>query len=571
MLLELNISNFILIQRLRIEFGMGLNVLSGETGAGKSMIIDALNLLLGERQRGDYLREPEHKASIEAVFSLEDNAAARNLLLERGLLEAEEQIAVLNRELQPNGRSGARINGYNVTNSLLKQLRPLLVDLQGQEDRFRLLNPVVYRHYLDRFIPAAEDLLNPVAEAWEQLQLGRQRWEELQQYSQAREQQLEQLQAVIAELQEARLQPEEEAELLRLQQRVTHAAQLLKSGEAILGELYRDPVQPSAYDRIFQALKMLRRLPEEKVLTDLLDPLESCYYQLEAMAVKLQTWCEQLDILPDRADQIDERLYQLRYLQKRYQRDIPQLIEHLNESQQKYEQLLHLEASSERLEAEIIALTTDYAAKAEALSAARRQAAHLLEAQLSEEMHRLNLPDAVIQVALTSRPVGSREGWDEVELQFSANPGETAVPLERAASGGEISRFILALKTALAEEYRIPTLIFDEIDMGVGGSTLHAMAQKIKQLAQQHQLIVITHSPQLASFADQHYLIHKERHESRNSVNLLLLDQEQRLMELARMQEGDDYSPLALEHARAMITRAENTSDPEPPGSDQDK
>lgn len=556
MLLEMSISNFILIEEMRIEFGPALNVLSGETGAGKSMIIDALNLMLGERLKSEYLRDPQQRARIEAVFALDGNEEALALLEERGLLAEGESEAILSREINPNGRSSARINGQSVTAGVLRELGLLLIDLQGQEERLRLFNPPIYRRHLDRFVPEAEELKKRVAGAWEQLAASRRQWEELQTDARRRTQLLDSLATDIAELEAAELKPNEEQELVEYQQRASNAAQLEEGCDAVLTAIYRAPSGSSAYDHIYQALLMLRRFSAESQLAAMIAPLEECYYKLEEVAQRLQHFRSQLNFEPERQEQVEERLYELRRLQKKYQLDIPALIEHLAQLQRERERWLRLNEDGAELEARIALQQAEYDESAARLSAARRQATVTLTGQVGEELRLLNMPDAVFRVEVSPTASPGREGVDEVEFLFSANPGEAVAPLNKVASGGEISRFILALKAALADEYRIPTLIFDEIDMGIGGSSLYALARKIQELAGQHQLIIITHSPQLASFADHHYLIEKERQGGRNSVRLQSLNEEQRLRELARMQEGDDYSPLALEHAKEMIDRA---------------
>ncbi|MDO4540426.1 MAG: DNA repair protein RecN [Syntrophomonadaceae bacterium] len=556
MLLEMSINNFILIEEMRIEFGDGVNVLSGETGAGKSMIIDALNLMLGERLKNEYLRDPQQRARIEAVFDLTANEEALLLMKERGLGTEGESEAILCREIHPNGRSSARVNGQAVTAGVLKELGLLLIDLQGQDDRHYLFNPAVYRRHLDRFVPQAENLRKSVAQAFDELNHARRRWEELQADTRQREEMLHSLNRDIAELKAAALRPGEEEELADWQRRAQNAAELEAGCDEVIRAIYRDQLGNSAYDYVYRALLALRRLSSEPLMEALVEPLQDCYYQLEEVAQRVQSFRAQLDFEPERLEQATERLYELRHLKKKYQRDIPALLEHLAAMEQRRDQLVNLDAAGQILLADIAERERAYAAAAEALRAARLPAAELLRQQVDEELRLLNMPDAEFNICLVPQASPGREGLDEVEFMFSANPGELPAPLSKVASGGEISRFLLALKTVLAEEYRIPTLIFDEIDMGIGGATMNALARKIKELSRRHQLIIITHSPQLASFADHHYLIAKERQGERNSVRVQCLNEEERLRELARMQEGDDYSSLALEHAREMIAKS---------------
>lgn len=556
MLQEIYISNFVLIDELRIEFTDGLNVLSGETGAGKSIIIDALGLIMGERVRNDWIRDSSRKAIAEAVFILPANSEALLFLIETGLLEEGEDQLIMSREILPSGRSSARINGRNVTAGALRELATLLLDMHLQHEHLSILKNEKYLEYLDSFAEGTEELLAKVEKVFLQLKEKQEQLRTIEDSQQDKLQKMEFLAYQIKEIDSAGLRQGEEEELNASRTRIRNAAQLLEGTDQILHLLYSNEAGRNAYDLVARSLDTVNNLKAEEFFAGLSKELEGIYYTLEDMAMKLASFRDSLDFQPNQLEELEDRLYQISRLKKKYGSSIREILDYLAEARSELEKLSRQQVSKEELEALIIEIQQSYREKAGELSRLRHQAAELLQERVNSELLQLNLPHVKFAVGLETREEPSRTGMDVVDFLFSPNPGEPLKPLSRIASGGELSRFVLALKTVLARVYRVPTLIFDEIDVGVGGNALNAMARKLSQLAESHQVILVTHSAPVASFADTHYLIEKQVENGSTFTRVRELDEKGQEQEIARMLAGDNFSPLTLEHAREMLRQA---------------
>jgi len=558
MLQEIYIKNFVLIDELRLEFCSGFNVLTGETGAGKSIIIDALGLVMGDRISSDLVRNPSQRAIAQAVFFLDEDQTARRSLMEAGLIDETDDSVIITREISPQGRSTARINGKNVTVSVLRDLAARLLDLHLQHDHLTLLRPELYTGYIDSFIDQGPVLLKNLEQAyrvWMDLQ-GRLR--ELGEQEQNRLQMLDFLSYQIKEIEQADLQPGEEDEHLSLRERVRNSGKLAEGTSQMLKLLNEGEQQASALDQIASALDVVHSLHQDPFFAALLAPLEEAYYTVQDLAERLGGFRESLDFEPGLLDRLEERLHRIERLKARYGKDVQEVLEYLAKSREEYDRLENSQEEKQKIEQELLKAQGEYEHRAGLLSTARTEAAAVLQEQVNRELKELNLPHTQFQVQIGRRSHPAATGWDQFEFLFCANPGEEMRPLARVASGGELSRVVLALKKALAAVYKLPTLIFDEIDVGVGGTSLAAMARKLGELAGRHQVILVTHSPQVAAYAGRHFLIEKRQEQNSTLVRVQLLDREGRIHELARMLGGEDYSQLTLQHAREMLTASEN-------------
>jgi DNA repair protein RecN (Recombination protein N) len=555
MLQEIYISNFVLIDELRMEFSAGLNVLSGETGAGKSIIIDALGLLLGERIKHDYIRDQDRKAVAEAVFEVRNNNDVHIFLLEQGLVDDDEIIEtiVLSREIHPSGKTAARINGRNVTVAALKTLSTYLVDMHLQNDRQNILRPVNYLGYVDGFAQDTEDLLQNIARLYSLLSTRRRQLEELKMNQQNRVQRLDFLTYQIREIEESELRESEEEELKELRDRIKNAGKLLEGSSTILELLYSSEKAKSAYDQVSAALDVTHDLKSDSFFADMVEPLENIYYSLQDLSGRISAFKDKLEFEPGQLEEIEDRLYRINKLKKKYGENIKDILAYLENARADREALDQSDELQAEIEQEILSLDAHYMQLAAELSRKRKQAALLLEEKVHSELQGLKMPDIKFQVAVKEKNNPGLKGMDEIDFLFSPNPGEEMRPVTRIASGGEISRFIIALKKALADVYHIPTLVFDEIDVGLGGSALNAVARKIAELSRAHQLILVTHSPQVASYADQNFIIDKYVKDDRTFTRVKCLDAEDKVREIARMLDGEQYSDLTMEHAREMI------------------
>lgn len=555
MLQEIYIHNFILIDELRLDFIQGMNVLSGETGAGKSMIMDALSLLMGERVRSDYLRDESRKAVIEAVFDLDGNQNACYFLDEQGLmLEDEDGIVVVTREIFPNGKTVARINNRIVTAAMLKSLSEYIIDINGQSDRLSVLQTSMYLDYLDSFIRGQESIIQELAVSFGQWMEARRELKNLQENRQERLQRLDLLSYQIEEIERANLQVGEDQELEELRERIKNAQQLMEGSIKILNLLYNGSESAAAYDLLYNAISVTQDLKDEPFFTRLVEPLENIYYQIEDLAEQVSRFRERLDFEPGLLEQTEDRIYEIGRLKKKYGSSIPEIYEYLEKARVECSALDSSDERENKLLEQVQALKERYESLAMELHDCRLEAARVFETRVESELLDLNMPHIQFQVKLSEKEPGPR-GTDAVDLLFSPNPGEEMRPLAKTASGGEISRFVLAVKKALADVYEVPTLVFDEIDTGLGGAALNAMAKKIAELSQKHQTIVITHSPQLSSYAERHFQVEKYVEDGRTFTRVKLLSEGERVEELARMLDGEHFSELTLEHAREMLDK----------------
>lgn len=556
MLQEIYISNFVLIDELRIEFHAGLNVLSGETGAGKSIIIDALGLIMGERVKNDWIRDNSRKAIAEAVFILPPGSEALLFLMDNTLIEEDEDTLIISREIYPSGRSAARINGRNVTAGVLKELAALLLDMHLQHEHLSILKSEKYMDYLDSFADDAEELLAEVETIFKQL---REKQDELKAIELGQQDKLERMELLdyqIKELEGANLREGEEEELDSLQTRIKNAARLLEGTDRVLNLLYSNDAGRNAYDLISSARDTINNLKSEEFFAELGITLDEIYYSLQDIALKLASFRETLDFQPKQLEELEDRLYQISRLKKKYGNSISDVLNFLVTARSEFEKLGRQQESREELQGYIMELQRAYQLKAIELSKVRAQVAKIMEDRVHNELIQLNMPHVRFVVSLQTREVPGPKGTDQIDFLFSPNPGEPPGSLARIASGGELSRFVLALKTVLARVYKVPTMIFDEIDVGVGGSALTAMARKLSQMATSHQVILVTHSAQVASFADAHYLVQKQVENETTFTLVKVLDEKGREQEIARMLSGDNFSPLTLEHAREMLNQA---------------
>lgn len=563
MLQEIYISNFVLIDELRMEFSTGLNVLSGETGAGKSIIIDALGLLMGERIKNDYIRDQNRKAVAEAVFDVSNNTDARKFLLEQGLIDEDEDIdnIVLSREIHPHGKTAVRINGRNVTVANLKILSTYLVDMHLQNDRQNILRPANYLGYVDSFAGDIEDLLQNVAHLYSLLSIKRKQLEDLRINQQNRAQRMDFLTYQIKEIEESKLREGEEEELKGLRDRIKNAVKLVEGSSRIFELLYSSEKTNSAYDQVSCALDVTVDLKSDSFFTDLVEPLENIYYALQDLSGRISAFKDRLEFEPGQLEEIEDRLYLISKLKNKYGENTKDILTYLETARAERVDLDQNDERQDEIQKEIEQLDSQYMQCATELSRKRKLAARLLEEEVHDELLDLNMPDINFKVAVNGKSNPNSRGMDEIEFLFSPNPGEEMKPVTRIASGGEISRFILALKKALADVYHIPTLIFDEIDVGLGGTALNSVARKLAELSCSHQLIMVTHSAQVASYATQSFFIEKYVEDNRTFTRVKRLDADAKVREIARMLDGEHYSALTLEHARQMIAMA-NVSKP---------
>ncbi|MDD4170661.1 MAG: DNA repair protein RecN [Syntrophomonas sp.] len=558
MLQEIYINNFVLIDELRMQFSTGINILSGETGAGKSIIIDALGLLMGDRINNDLIRDESRQAIVEGVFDVSNNTDARIFLSEQGLAANEDDMdtIILSREINPGGKSTGRINGRNVTISTLKTLSTYLVDMHLQNDRQNILRPVNYIGYVDSFTEESGELLEQLAALFSLFMAKKKQLEDSRLHRQNRMQRLDFLDYQIKEIEGSGLSEGEEEEMLQLRERIKNAGKLLEGSSRIMEQLYNSEQSASACDQIAAALDVATDLKSDQFFAGLTEPLENAYYSLQDLSSAISEFRGELEFEPGHLEEVENRLYLIKKLKSKYGDKITDILDYLEHARSERKELQETEERQNEIQIEIEKLQSQYMCLAAEISRKRNLAALLLQQKVQAELLELNMPNINFEVALERKSVPGINGMDDIKFLFSPNPGEEMKPVTRIASGGEISRFILALKTALADVYRIPTLIFDEIDVGLGGSALNSVARKLAELSRSHQLILVTHSPQVASYGVSNFLIEKYVDADKTYTRVKSLNDDEKVIEIARMLDGENYSPLTVEHAREMIAMA---------------
>jgi DNA repair protein RecN (Recombination protein N) len=549
MLRALHIENLAIIDRLEVAFEAGFNALTGETGAGKSILIDALNLALGERADISLIRAGAEKLRVNAVFEVPNDPELHALLGELGV-EPEDGLLYLSREVHTSGRSIARINGQPVPVSALKALGERLIDMHGQHEHQSLLKPSSHLEFLDRWLgePALK-LRQQVRETVSALRQTERELQEIVAREREREQMLDLYRFQVDEIRAANLQVGEDEQLETEARRLVYAEKLValagNAYDALMGE-------HGAYD---QAASASRNLTEIARIDPSVSPwgemLESALVQLEEVAHNLRAYAESIEYDPARLEAVIERQELIKRLKRKYGDTIEAVLQYADEAAAK----LHaLETQTERraeLEAELARLQESAHALCEQLSALRRDGAQRFANAVQTVLRTLAMERAQFTVEVRPKPMDAT-GADSVEFLFSANPGEPPRPLSKIASGGEMSRVMLALKTVLADAAPVPTLVFDEIDAGIGGRTAHAVGEQIAQLAQHCQILCITHLPQIACRANHHLLIEKHTDGAMTRVAVQPLTGEARVQEIARMLAGTP-TETALQHARELL------------------
>ncbi|MDA8235219.1 MAG: DNA repair protein RecN [Clostridia bacterium] len=559
MLKGLYITNLALVEKANLEFLPGLNILTGETGAGKSMIIDAVNLVLGGRGSTELIRAGADKALVEGIFDLLEVELLGDKLAEAGLEPEEDGTLILSREISAAGKSICRINGRVAPLSVLKELGQYLIDIHGQHDHQSLLKPEKHLVLLDNFGDERfREIRNDYRELLKELKGVQGQLGVLRQ----NEQEKARLQDLLAfqrdELDGAKLRPGEDSGLEEEKNILASGEKLANLANEAYDILYSGSVKANP---VLEGLGRVRNLLREiaaidKKVLEQAEIIENAYYQLEDAASQLLTYKEQVEFNPERLEEVEDRLSLLGRLKKKYGATLEEVLAYREQIASQLEDLRNSEVNAERLEKEISRLIPLVRETGAELGKVRRSMAAKLEEAVSRELADLGMPKVCFQVAFRPLAEPGEDGLDEVEFLISPNPGEPLKPLAKIASGGEMARIMLAMKTILAAVDGIPTLIFDEVDTGVGGRAAQAVGEKLAVVGSHRQVICVTHSPQVASFADAHYCIIKEVQGERTRTRVDLLDDQQRVEELARMLGGSEITGLTRGHAGEMLALA---------------
>ena len=553
MLEHLHIRNAALIKESEISFGDGLNILTGETGAGKSMIIDSLQFALGGRAGKDFLRHGEKQAAVEALFSVQSQALTEKLA-ENGIAPEEDGTLLITRTLSETGKSVCRINGSTVTVGMLKEIAEDMIDIYGQHEHQSLLNPAKHIRLLDRFCGAG------FGEAMEEYKNSWQRLKELEKQlailigdESQREQRMDMLRFQKEEIEAAALQEGEEEALLERKKRLSSMEKLMRlTGESVTLLYDGDDRVPSACDQLGDALAKLQEAAEyDAALSPLADALADGYAAVEDCARELKREAERQETDPEELERIEERLQLFYKLKRKYGGSIEAVLDFYKKAVQELDFLSNSSERAAELSAEKAAEEKRLSALAETLTARRKATAEQVEEQIEAALHDMEMKHARFHIQMDEKADWGADGKDKVEFLISANAGEPLKPLAKIASGGEMSRVMLALKTVLVDADEIGTFIFDEIDTGVSGRTARKVGEKMRFLGGKRQILCITHLPQIAAMADNHFLIEKESDAGETVTRVTALDEEGAVREVARLM--NDVTETTLAAARELL------------------
>ncbi|HEX6304063.1 MAG TPA: DNA repair protein RecN [Anaerolineales bacterium] len=576
MLTELRIENFAIIDRLELQLKPGLITFTGETGAGKSIIIDAVETVMGGRAESTMIRSGSERANIEAVFHIPAEVRDQvQAILEREDLLDEANYLTLAREIRATGRNVARVNGRSVNVSLLKELGEHLIDVHGQSEHLSLLRVREHLGLLDRYA-VSEQALIAYQETYRQLIAVRGELEELRQSEHEAARRTDLLTYQINEIAAARLQPGEEEELQAERTRLANAEELASlSQEALVALDEGTPDSPAAIDLLGQVVDALQGLIKlDPSMAQQTEQMQSIFDNLTELTMALRGYIEAIEFNPKRLDRVEERLSLIHNLKRKYGENIEEVLDFAAQAQQKLETISQAGERIEALQLEEEKLLLELGNRGLALSKIRRSAAGHLEGEVIAELADLKMPEAKFRVDFQRQPnpegvpiEGGEKiafdvtGIERIEFMIAPNPGEGFKPLVKIASGGETSRLMLTIKNVLARADHVPTLIFDEIDQGIGGRVGTVVGQKLWRLARHHQVMCITHLPQLAAFGEQHIQVQKRIQDGRTITAVDDLNGEARLEELAYMM--GELSPGTLHSARELMTSVGNLIEPE--------
>ncbi|MCK5003304.1 MAG: DNA repair protein RecN [Gammaproteobacteria bacterium] len=556
MLLHLTIRNFAIIDALELEFESGLTALTGETGAGKSILLGALGLVLGDRADNDSIKQDADHAEIVAEFDIQSNEAVSSWLVEQALNADDE--CILRRRVSKDGRSRAYINGTPVNLQLIRELGEMLIDIHGQHEHQSLMKPVVQRQLLDDYANHA-NLIEAVSNAFVQLKLVDEQLQHLEQASSDRNNRLDLLRFQTQELDALALEENEYEEINEQHTRLAHAEKLTTTVQQSLEDLHggEESNIQSSLSHVISSLQNIAEVDEK--LNPVVDLLVEAQVQIDEGISQLRSYGDSLELNPAELENVEQRLEVIIDLARKHRVE-PETLTELH--QQLSEELSDLDHADERLEelrAEYKTLEQTYSNAAKSLSNSRNKAAKKLNKAITSSMQTLGMGGGQFIIELTQNDSDKRtaHGTDKIEFTVTANSGQACKALSRVASGGELARISLAIQMITATQARIPTLIFDEVDSGVGGGIAEIVGQHLRTLGKSNQVVCITHLPQVASQAHNHMRVHKQSDKKQTTTGVDTLNKQQRIEEIARMLSGVDITQQSLAHAEEMISRAE--------------
>ncbi|MGM0846106.1 MAG: DNA repair protein RecN [Bacillota bacterium] len=563
MLQELSIKNFAIIDELTVSIEEGLTVLTGETGAGKSIIIDAVHLLVGGRGSSEFVRHGEKKAEIEGLFILENERHPCYKKAAEFGIDVEEGMIILRRDISAQGKSVCRINGKLVTIAILRELGSTLIDIHGQHEHQELMNENLHLTLLDQFASTQlKTSLHNYKEVFKEFEAVQNRLKKYNESEQEMAHRLDLIQFQLSEIENAALEPGEDETLLEEKNKLMNFEKLFQSLQncynSIQGEGRGLDWTGLAMSHIEGAVEI------DSKYDSLMESISNSFYLLEEAAGTVRSELDELEFEPDRLNVIESRLNEINTLKRKYGSSIEEVLEYSSAIEEEIESVTNKDAFVQDLEKKLKSLEQDLYLEAEQLSSIRKKAAKRLTAKIHEQLKELYMDKTTFEVRFLQEPSKStkfkyrKDGADSIEFYISTNPGEPLKPLSKVASGGELSRVMLALKTIFSKHQGITSIIFDEVDTGVSGRVAQAIAEKIYQVSTNSQVMCISHLPQVAAMADSHLYIAKKSYGGRTSTSVTSLSIEEKIREIGRMISGVEITDLTREHAKELLGLAKS-------------
>lgn len=554
MLAEIYVENFALIERLQMEFYPGLNIITGETGAGKSLLTDAVGMILGGKGDKDLIRQGTGKALIEGTFSGPFSAAVKDFCAENGV---EGDVLVVSREMNADGRNTVRLNGRRITLSFLEQLSPLLMNIHSQTEHFSLFKEEEQLLLLDRFggeaITAQKEKVKAAYGLWQE---AKRELAELRKKLADKEKRLDYLSYQLKELEGLALTPGEEETLREEIKLLSTSSSRYEDARRVYAAL-NGGEYGGAVAMVYEALETLKSIAHrDSSLEELAKGLQDAYYTLEDTKEEMLSYKESIDVDPYRLEELETRLSEIKKAEKKYHTDVEGIIAYQQEVEAELAAFEDADFYMDKAEKNEAETDNAFLAEAEILTELRRKEGERLSSAIEEQLHEMKLPNARFAVSLWDGAL-SAEGKDGVTFMATMNKGEDLRPLAKVASGGEISRVLLAAKIILGQIDAVQTMIFDEIDSGLGGETAVRVGEKLHLLGERLQVFAVTHSPLVAAYADHHYYIEKREENGRVVVQLTPLKEGETRLEIARMLSGDRHSEASLRQADELLSAAE--------------
>ena len=555
MLSELSITNFAIIESLSISFEKGLTVLTGETGAGKSIIIDAIHLLVGGRGSSDFVRHGEERAEIEGLFLLENASTVYDKAQELGI-KIEDDMIVLRREITKSGKSVCRINGKLVTIAILREMGGSLVDIHGQHEHQELMDETKHLSLLDQF--GSKQITKSLSE-YEQIyakyEQAIRKLKSLNDNEQQMAQRVDLYQFQLNEIVQAQLQLDEDEKLMDEKKQLSNFERIFESVQTSYNALKDEQKGLDWISLVMGEMETAAELNSE--YKDMAEAVSNSYYMLEEVAGSLRSQLDNLEYDPQRINEIEARLNEINGLKRKYGQTISGILEYGAKIEEELETLLNKETHIDQLRKEISSLKKDLIIEGNELTSLRKKLAGDLTDAIHNELKQLYMQKTVFEAKINSGETFiSKSGMDEIEFYLSTNPGEPLKPLSKIASGGELSRIMLALKSIFSKHQEITSIIFDEVDTGVSGRVAQAIAEKIHKVSTDSQVLCISHLPQVAAMADTHLYIEKETQDGRTKTKVKDLDHEGKIKEIGRMISGVEITDITKKHAQELLETA---------------